>query len=419
MERDAGSGSASPGPTCSGCLDAFVVALNATCDGKSWYTSTKELQLASLEFCMACRNYRTLHLKVDEHIPRRLLATTDALPPHPKRLCWTRVPLLRARSVTWNMPTAAEMRKPVFAMTEVDRMEFGNTFEGSFEAVAWPPRLKLIKFGFWSRFNQPIAGVVLPSSLKQLHLGASFNQPIENVVWPPFLDELTFGQDFNQPIEQAKFPASLTHLIFDGSSFFDQPIEQVAWPTSLRQLTFGVGFNQPIERAIFAASLQRLTFGQQFDQPIERAVWPDSLQRLVFGENFNQPVDTVRWPALLQELTFGTCEDQEDGRMVMRSEFNQHLGSSRWPASLRRLTVGGTFRQSLQGLGTWMPNLEVLRALDWEDDGWGHPSHGDSLLREILWPNGLRELTVFKKSSLDGVVIPSTVQVYRPDLEVV
>ncbi|CAN0244713.1 unnamed protein product [Ectocarpus fasciculatus] len=99
------------------------------------------------------------------------------------------------------------------------------------------------------------------------------------------------------------------------------------------------------------------------------------------------------------------------------SNFNQRIGSSIWPASLRRLTLGGDYRQSLQGLGTWMPNLEVLRVLDWEYDSDDEiVSNHDSLLRGIEWPKGLRELTVCHHSSLDGVVIPSTVTVYRPEL---
>ncbi|CAN0245443.1 unnamed protein product, partial [Ectocarpus fasciculatus] len=60
------------------------------------------------------------------------------------------------------------------------------------------------------------------------------------------------------------------------------------------------------------------------------------------------------------------------------------------------LTLGGDFRQSLQGLGTWMPNLEELRVLDWEYDlDVGIVLSHDSLLRGIEWPKGLRELTVF------------------------
>ncbi|CAM9920940.1 unnamed protein product [Ectocarpus fasciculatus] len=101
----------------------------------------------------------------------------------------------------------------------------------------------------------------------------------------------------------------------------------------------------------------------------------------------------------------------------MYSSFNQPIGSSIWPASLRRLTLGGDFRQSLQGLGSWMPNLEVLRVLDWERDADDEiVSSHDILLRGIEWPKGLRELTVFDHSRLDGVVIPSTVKVYRPKL---
>ncbi|CAN0114520.1 unnamed protein product [Ectocarpus fasciculatus] len=66
-----------------------------------------------------------------------------------------------------------------------------------------------------------------------------------------------------------------------------------------------------------------------------------------------------------------------------------------------------------------MPNLEELRVLDWEyDSNYEIVSSHDSLLRGIEWPKGLRELTVFDHSRLDGVVIPSTVKVYRPKLDI-
>ncbi|CAN0305052.1 unnamed protein product [Ectocarpus fasciculatus] len=61
-----------------------------------------------------------------------------------------------------------------------------------------------------------------------------------------------------------------------------------------------------------------------------------------------------------------------------------------------------------------MPNLEVLRVLDSEyDSDYEIVSNNDSLLRGIEWPKGLRELTVFDHSCLDGVVFPSTVKVHR------
>ncbi|CAN0076491.1 unnamed protein product [Ectocarpus fasciculatus] len=92
----------------------------------------------------------------------------------------------------------------------------------------------------------------------------------------------------------------------------------------------------------------------------------------------------------------------------MFSKFNQRVDVCAWPASLRRLTLGHKFRQSLQGLGTWMPNLETLNLLDF---GSGTEN---SLLCAIEWPKDLRQLAVFRESSLDGVVIPSTVELSRP-----
>ncbi|CAM9352241.1 unnamed protein product [Ectocarpus sp. 8 AP-2014] len=372
-----------PGPTRNSCLEALIVALNETCDGRSWYTWTKKLQLASLEFCNACRSYPTMHLKVGEQIPRRLLATVDAPPPHPKRLCWTRVPRLRARCVTWNMPTAAEFRTPILAMTDVENLEFGKHFEDGLDGVAWPQRLKTILFLYRS----------------------SFNQPIELVQWSASLQEITFGADFNQPIERVKFPASLQQLIFGRS--FDQSIAGAVLPTSLQLLELGIKFNQPIEDVAWPGSLQHLTFGSRFNQPIEGVSWPDSLQTLVFGVGFNQSVDDVKWPPSLHEITFGWCDELGYNEIMMYSHFNQRIGSSVWPASLRQLTLGHKSRQSLQGLGTWMPNLEVLRLLDYHDADAG----SSSLLRGIEWPKALRHLTLFEGSVMDGVVVPETVQV--------
>ncbi|CAN0174561.1 unnamed protein product, partial [Ectocarpus fasciculatus] len=202
------------GPTHYSCLAALVVPLNETCDGKSWYASTKELQLASLEFCIACRSYPTVHLKVDAQVPRRLLAAVDAPSPHPNRLCGTRVPRLRALSVTWNMQTAAELRNPIFAISDVNCLEFGEDFKGSLEAVAWPRRLKTITFGY----------------------SCIFDMPINLVEWPVSLQSITFGCAFNRRIERANFPASLHELEF-GNNFI-QSIKDVPWPPSLRRLSF-------------------------------------------------------------------------------------------------------------------------------------------------------------------------------------
>ena len=62
------------------CLDAFTAAFShhesersGKCYQKSrWYVSTLELQLASLEFCRACRSVPTWHLRLEEGAPERL-----------------------------------------------------------------------------------------------------------------------------------------------------------------------------------------------------------------------------------------------------------------------------------------------------------------------------------------------------------
>ncbi|CBJ33433.1 expressed unknown protein [Ectocarpus siliculosus] len=272
-----------PGPSRSSCLNALVIALNETCNGESWYTSTKELQLASLEFCVACRNYQTLHLKVDAQIPRRLLARADAPPPHPELLCRTRVPRLRARRVTWGMRKAAELSIPIFAMTDVDCLKFGET---SLEALRlWHGR------DGWKR-----------SSFSFLHYSTSRS------VW-------SSGQ----------------HLC--------RRLNSVA-----------------------------VVIARAYDWICDRCRRKRDNDVLVLRPTHRQP-----WLAYVFAST----------------------------------PLGDDFKQSLQGLGTWMPNLEVLRLFDFRDPDFGN----DSLLLGIGWPTGLRQLAVYECTKMDGVTIPSTVEV--------
>lgn len=93
------------------CLDAFIVVLNQLYEQERWYTSTKELQLASLGLCGACRNGTTLHLTLDPETPPRLLAAADASPPSPEERGSTRVPRLRAHTVTWNRSSSVELSR--------------------------------------------------------------------------------------------------------------------------------------------------------------------------------------------------------------------------------------------------------------------------------------------------------------------
>jgi len=218
---------------------------------KSWYTSTLELQLASLEFCRACRNVSTLLVHVDAATPRSLWAPDaghSAQQESPTSNVLSRVPSVRALGVSWSR-------------CSVDHLQQMST-------------PKFLSFG--QSFSEPITEVGLPASLLQLSFGECFNQPVLGVAWPPCLVQLSFGVKFNQPIVGVVWPDSLQQLSFRDD--FNQPLVGVVWPSSLQKLSFGTCFNEPIVGVVWPASLQQLSLGMKFNQPILGVVWPSSLQ---------------------------------------------------------------------------------------------------------------------------------------------
>ncbi|CAN0281384.1 unnamed protein product, partial [Scytosiphon promiscuus] len=175
-------------------LDAFGMVLSQSCDGRGWFSSTKELQLASLEFCAACRNVATMTLRVDDAVPRSLLTAADAPPPDRKRLCTTRVPRLRARRVLWDLPTAMELRRPMYALDHATCLSFGGDFADTLEGVEWPRRLRssLAEAVYMKAdFNQAIGRAQWPASLRRFTLGGDFSCPCAELgAWMPNLEEL-------------------------------------------------------------------------------------------------------------------------------------------------------------------------------------------------------------------------------------
>ncbi|CAN0017014.1 unnamed protein product [Scytosiphon promiscuus] len=295
---------AETGPASSRCIRALIVAINQAPDVRQWYTGTKELQLASLQLCKACRIAHTVHLRVDGDIPTTLLGGLDAHDGKPGGGVSSRISRPQARRVTWKLQSGDLLTEAIDVWVAVEELYFGTGFTGRLAVKAWPSRLRRIEFDERSSFNQPIVEVAWPASLQQLIFGRSFNQTLLGVKWPPSLLELTFLDEF------------------------DQSIEGVKWPPSLQQLTFG----------------------HQFNQPIRRVKWPPSLQQLTFGADFDQPVNAVKWPPALEEIVFGMS-------------FNQPLQGSKW-RSLRRLTLKGEFCKVLKKLGTTMPALERLTLVD-------------------------------------------------------
>lgn len=353
----------------SGSLDAFIVALSQAYDGgagegdmKGWFVSNRELQLASLDLCRACRSMPSLLVCIGAATPRRLWDPAGARRAAPQRLfanstISSRVPALQVRSVRWMLcssipshvaPVDQELRtgsrkqgvggasggapasdslapgarrwsllaclvrstgrllmsagKRVMYSSRDGPVPDAAGLNGEVREVCWPASLRHVEFG--ADFNESIKGVVWATTLRRVTFGLRFNQAIDGVAWPAHLQELSFGDNFSRPITGVAWPACLQRLSFGKN--FNAPIAGIVWPCGLRQLTFGDSFNQVIAGTAWPAALRQLWFGLRFNQPIAGVVWPVFLQQMSIGSAFNQPITAVAWPASLLNYRSGT-----------------------------------------------------------------------------------------------------------------
>ena len=304
-------------------LDVFSISLNQA-NGRGWYTSTLDLELASLQLCVLCRGVSTVHLTIEPSVPSRMWKGSPASDCNIKRSRSSRVPTLRPLKLSWDLWGLPFEQCSSAVMANVEQLTFRRGFNQPIDGVVWPASLQKLLIDVGEEFDQPIDGVAWPASLHQLVLGEHFNQPIDRVTWPSSLQYITIGSSFNQAIDGVAWPDALQQLTLGDS--FNRSMDGVSWP-SLQQLTFGRGLDQPIDSVAWPASLQQLTFGLYFDHPIRRVSWPAALQQITFDFNFNQPIGGVTWPASLQRLTFGAL-------------FKQTFKGVAWPASLPRAHLG-------------------------------------------------------------------------------
>lgn len=155
-------------------LDALAIALDQAHQGgsKRWYASTLDLQLASLELCVARRAVSMLHVHIKGDAPRSLwYPSTLTANPTPNKSKYPKprqIPLVEAVSITCSVRSVL-----------LDKVQ----------VKSWMVRVEELKF--CDKFNQPIAGIVWPPSLQQF-FGCDFNQPISGVLWPASLQHLLF-----------------------------------------------------------------------------------------------------------------------------------------------------------------------------------------------------------------------------------
>ncbi|CAM9855603.1 unnamed protein product [Ascophyllum nodosum] len=288
-------------------LEVLQVVLSHAKLGQPWYVSMRELQLACVDTCLACRRRSKWNVRVTTETPEHLWLRSER-DRYRRRDIVLRVPLLRVYSITWDAPAAARISRGS-TLFEPEPSQEGEVRKVSTEW--WPRTLREMTFG--NEFNATVDGVLWPDALKQLTFGRKFNQEIGSIGWPRRLVTLTFG------------------------SFFDQPIEGTELPDSLQYLSFGVSFNQAVEDVSWSASLRELSFGHRFNQPIERVLWPDSLRCLKFGWEFNTAISRVQWPPRLESIVFGGC-------------FNKRINEKTLPKSLRLIRVGRTYSQPVDSV---------------------------------------------------------------------
>lgn len=154
----------------------------------------------SVAFCRACRSIPTMHVRVDSRTPASLWSSrrTPTQPnPHSSRAGWSsRVPVVRAYSLTWGLTTCVLV----------------DTADS--ELWAWSERLELQ--GLVS--SASLRWVMWPRWLKQLVLNTSLEGSVKAMRWSPSLQILAFGRWFNQPVTGVAWPPPLQHLFF-GNGF--------------------------------------------------------------------------------------------------------------------------------------------------------------------------------------------------------
>ncbi|CAM9582244.1 unnamed protein product [Ectocarpus fasciculatus] len=161
--------------------------IKQACDGqgKRWYTSTLELQLVSLAFCVACRDVPTLHVRVDRQTPATLWSPRKSHTTSNKRsreVCTSsRVPAVQAFGLTWALPL--EVLQQRAAMEPRSGSECQQRLTG-------PPSASRLRWEIWSQ------------NLKRLEFDS--DMPLNTVSWPASIQQLSFRVCFNHQLWESR-----------------------------------------------------------------------------------------------------------------------------------------------------------------------------------------------------------------------
>jgi predicted NAD-dependent protein-ADP-ribosyltransferase YbiA (DUF1768 family) len=153
-----------------------------------------------------------------------------------------------------------EFNSPIILPNSLKVLHISGDFNKS---LTIPPRLQKLYIEELSSFNQPI---ILPDSLKVLQISGTFNQPI---ILPNSLERLIIGGDFNHPIN---IPSNLRYLyLSDSIEIHNVYIDEIFIPS----------FNQPIKIPNDSYLQSFVICDENYDQPI---IIPKRLEYIVPAE---------------------------------------------------------------------------------------------------------------------------------------
>jgi hypothetical protein len=205
-------------------------------------------------------------------------------------------PLLRKISFGWNWRTpltAADWTPPSSVVELHLPLSPGWQKEEPVNSLSLPPSLEVLHLT--SRVS--LCELQLPSTLRELHLGAEWDLPVAELPpLPPKLDTLAFGRDFDQPVADLQLPATLRSLIFGNA--FNQPLHQLRLPSGLRHFALRAYWTHHLE---FASEIGPCRFDQPAD---EYPRWPEGMRV------FEAPEETIKFCLDTEQLAISlptTC----------------------------------------------------------------------------------------------------------------
>ena len=234
-----------------------------------------------------------------------------------------------------------------------------------------PRGLRLLQFNL--SFNQPLEVGSILSSLTYLVLGNDFNQPLLSGVLPASLLHLTLGYCYSQPLGPGSLPASLERLVLRSTlplsavvlppslralhlADLSEPLPPHALPSQLLYFSLYHSRHPLVADALPLNLIDLQLGGYAYAHPLPPGVLPSSLRDLSVGA-FAQPLQPDSLPEGLQFL-----------RLRCHSDRFPALPPGSLPSTLLGLDLGDLYKHPLPA-GVVPHSVQWIRLGRWYRGG--------------------------------------------------